>query len=462
MKKDTRERFAALAALLILAVPRAAPAADCYMAADGADTNAGTIDEPFRTFAHAVPLLGPGDTLLVRAGTYAQSINTYDFSITPGESWDNPVTVAAYPGETVVLRPDAGTEVLRIMATSYVVFEGLVLDASLVETNAVKITYTGESNDAHHIRLVGCEVMNAPGQGLLVGSAGSGDGYNEFIGLSVHDNGTTDFDHGFYIGNDYNLVEGCEVYRNSGWGVHIYNGYEGESADHNIVRGNLVHDNAAAGDRGVGIGLYSGTGNAAYNNVSWGNKNGISLNYGLVDALVYNNTVYGNAEYGIIVGEDSTGAQLRNNVVYLSGWGDLEDAGVSTVLGTNLTGTDPLVVDASAGDFHLREGSPAVDAGETLAEVPADLEGVPRPQGEAFDLGAYEYHVGEPDPGPDEGPDEAVEPAPDGAIEPGPDGEAAPDATDAEAAHDAPADVGLDGDGGGEGGGEGCGCAVAS
>jgi hypothetical protein len=50
---------------------------------------------------------------------------------------------------------------------------------------------------------------------------------------------------------------------------------------------------------------------------------------------------------------------------------------------------DPLLVDPSAGDFHLRPGSPAIDAGVD-AGVDYDFAGMFRPLGAGFDLGAYE------------------------------------------------------------------------
>ncbi len=54
-----------------------------------------------------------------------------------------------------------------------------------------------------------------------------------------------------------------------------------------------------------------------------------------------------------------------------------------------LDACDPLRRPAS-GDFHLAPASPAIDAGLTLPEVPTDLEGNPRPQGAASDIGCYE------------------------------------------------------------------------
>ena len=49
-----------------------------------------------------------------------------------------------------------------------------------------------------------------------------------------------------------------------------------------------------------------------------------------------------------------------------------------------------LFVNPSGGDFHLLATSPALNAGAALADVPIDLADVPRPQGPAYDIGAYE------------------------------------------------------------------------
>jgi len=50
------------------------------------------------------------------------------------------------------------------------------------------------------------------------------------------------------------------------------------------------------------------------------------------------------------------------------------------------------------GDYHLRSGAMAIDAGTTLCAagvtlcVPAlDFHGLIRPRGAAYDIGAYEY-----------------------------------------------------------------------
>jgi hypothetical protein len=63
-------------------------------------------------------------------------------------------------------------------------------------------------------------------------------------------------------------------------------------------------------------------------------------------------------------------------------------------LGEDDLSRDPLFISPAwgmDGDYHLREGSPAIDAGTSMGAPPDDLDGYPRPSGRAYDLGAYEW-----------------------------------------------------------------------
>jgi len=72
-----------------------------YVSTSGSDSNAGTLAQPFSTLNKAVSVLRPGDTLYVRGGTYVESLSN---NIPGGTSWSKPVTIAAYPGETVIIQ----------------------------------------------------------------------------------------------------------------------------------------------------------------------------------------------------------------------------------------------------------------------------------------------------------------------------------------------------------------------
>lgn len=368
-----------------------------WVAPDGNDSytseQAQNEATPKRTIAAALALIplteggGAGHTIIVKAGTYAESFNAYDnTSLRGGSSWSAPFTIKAKPGDNVVIKPNAGADRVVIMARTlnhHVIIDGFVLDGVNTTYDVVKITYMGNdpANTAHHIRIQNCEIMNG-GQGIL----GSGN-YSEFLNLKIHDNGRSDFDHGIYFSGNNNLIEGCEFYRNAGWGIHKY-----PKGDNNIIRNNRLHDNARLGKRGPGVALYGGTGNQVYNNLIWNNREGIALDYGESNAKIYNNTISGNSAEGIYNGSGSSFATFKNNLLYQNG-GGFADAGPGTIKSNNLIDVDPKFASATAKDFHLLSGSPAIDTGANLATegVTKDFAGTARPQGGIWDCGAYEY-----------------------------------------------------------------------
>ena len=64
-------------------------------------------------------------------------------------------------------------------------------------------------------------------------------------------------------------------------------------------------------------------------------------------------------------------------------------AGDPTRIEKNLS-VDPLFTNAAVGDLSVLNGSPLIDAGESYEGSLPDVLGVTRPQGAAFDIGAYE------------------------------------------------------------------------
>jgi chitodextrinase len=60
-------------------------------------------------------------------------------------------------------------------------------------------------------------------------------------------------------------------------------------------------------------------------------------------------------------------------------------------LSNNILGQEPKFVDVVNHDYHLQSNSAAIYAGYALHSPPYDHDGYARPQGNSYDIGAYEY-----------------------------------------------------------------------
>jgi nitrous oxidase accessory protein NosD len=147
---------------------------------------------------------------------------------------------------------------------------------------------------------------------------------------------------------------------------------------------------------GIEVG-YDASNSKVYNNVVYGLTGGTAGAWNGVGIFVFandttnsifNNIVSNNS--GVGIRNESTGNTLiKNNLTYQNSQ-DIVNVGSAT-LSDNITGRDPIFVNAASFDFHLQAGSPAIDAGLTLAEAQEDLDGTARPQGSDYDMGVYEY-----------------------------------------------------------------------
>ncbi|MDB5328134.1 MAG: Pectate lyase [Phycisphaerales bacterium] len=93
--------FCSVLAVIGLCAP-ALLARELFVAPSGADGNAGAIDAPLATIAHAIDLAQPDDTIWVRAGTYALT-DTLKISSKKIGAADKPFTLSNYKNEVVDL-----------------------------------------------------------------------------------------------------------------------------------------------------------------------------------------------------------------------------------------------------------------------------------------------------------------------------------------------------------------------
>jgi hypothetical protein len=74
------------------------PGTTRYVSVDGSDGNPGSLSRPWRTIAFAAGQLRPGDTLLIRGGTYLELP-----TVTASGTAAAPITIQSYPGESAVI-----------------------------------------------------------------------------------------------------------------------------------------------------------------------------------------------------------------------------------------------------------------------------------------------------------------------------------------------------------------------
>jgi hypothetical protein len=129
----------------------------------------------------------------------------------------------------------------------------------------------------------------------------------------------------------------------------------------------------------------------------------------------YNNTVDNVTQEGVTLIADAPAAQIINNIFCNVGAGGdnylsvdstssnftavdndmwMSNDSMPGTYGSNATSINenPQFVNLSTLNFHLSASSPMIDAGQTLSQVTHDYDGVSRPQGGAYDIGAFEYH----------------------------------------------------------------------
>jgi MYXO-CTERM domain-containing protein len=190
------------------------------------------------------------------------------------------------------------------------------------------------------------------------------------------------------------------------------------------------------------------------NTVLWDVDRAFRLEGGLTGLRASNVTVGGEIAIGPIqeAGGDASDVSFRNALF-------LADEVPTLAEGPSNMAVDASVfVDAAGGDYHLLMGSVPVDAGEVIAAVDVDRDGVPRPVGDSYDIGAFEW-TDEPPPGTDESDDGGQDDDDDGSASGSGDGaDATGSASDDDAGVGTEATGGESTAGSGDAESDGCGC----
>jgi len=370
-----------------------------YVSPSGADSNPGTSAAPFLTIQHAANVVNPGDMVIVRDGTY-----------------NNPALSGV--GSKLIVMSRGGT------SANHVVFVAEHKWGAKID-GLNNTTATGWEFSANYIDVkdFDCAGFSDTCMENYNGGSSSGGQFIDIAGNNIHDVGrycasTTTGRDGIFISNDNVTIEGNQIhdigryapgengctnsahYQNNDHGVYIDGAFT--SANNLTIKNNIFYRN----ERGWSIQVYP----AAVTNLRILNntflcanpyRNGhITLAAPITNSAIENNISWqptaGFLQYDNTSGYSSL--SVANNLTF-QGTVGAESAPAGVALSVNLDNTDPLLVsapactvdDPSVPNAYLQPGSPAIDVGLTLADVPVDYVGTPRPKGIRFDIGAFEY-----------------------------------------------------------------------
>lgn len=448
-----------LASLIItgLLLTGAAQARTIYVSTAGNDGAAGSIGNPLATPARALDVAAPGDTIYLRGGTYnvTQQLTVLKSNL----------TIASYQNERATLA--GGLDDLNNLV--WIILIGAP-NVQLLNLEIVGGSYYGIKivNDYGAMpsgaRVKGCRVRNT-GRDCIkafnaddlviedseIGPSGLRDPSNAegidlmaSIGATVrncyiHNTATN----GLYYkaGTQRGIVENCRIENVGLSGILL-----GQDSGAQFMRDGAVYEaidcvarnNVIVNTKAAGLGTYSG-----YN------------------VRFENNTVVNaaqNSQAGFYVVTNQAGAQsqqvtFKNNIVILapgssrplfhsvnladqlnsdhniwyspSGnyrfwsesytrgyyyWWSFSEFQQGMNADWNSKSVNPQL--DSSNEYKALSGSPAIDAGETIAEVSTDFTGQARPQGLANDIGAYEAGAQTQTPAPAPTPVPAPNPSP--------------------------------------------------
>ena len=274
MKIQSVRQLSRMVIALMISAP--AFATDYYVNNVGNDTLDGqSLASAWATLGQAANVVNPGDTVHVQDGSYK------GFYLSRSGTAGNPITFIA-DGSAAQITADNGTtpDGINVEGASYVVIDGFIVND---RTRAGIRTALSQFVTVRH-----CHTG-------FNGTWGIFSGFADDFTIEFNETHHSQTQHGIYVSN---------------------------SGDRPIIRGNLVHDNYAAGIHMNGDASQGGDGrisnalverNVIYSN-GVGGGSGINMD-GITDSIVRDNLLYDNHASGISMYQIDGATGSTNNVV---------------------------------------------------------------------------------------------------------------------------------------------------
>lgn len=442
MKIGQRSICAAVLLLMLADLPASAGATEWFVASGQSGT--GTSQSPFGRITDAVKMAQPGDTVTLRSGTYSEVIQTVRSGL-PGA----PITIRAEGARGTVIVTSAG----RVLTVNHahILVQGLVLDgqygaddlarvygpAAFLELRDLEMRRTSrdiiDMSDPHNVMITGCllhhalnpvegrsdahgiaagavqnltirdtEIHTFSGDGVQVDPGRSAPGWSGvtiersriwLAPLPAPENG---FPAGKPPGENAVDTKASPSFKRSVITVRDTTawGFRGAVTD-NIAAFNLKEhidatlDRVTVHDSDIAFRLRGAVTGGAWvavkNAVVYNTSTAFRYEDNIQNLRIWNTTVGGNVVRAFLAASSGRqGLDVRNLLVL--GAVSAEAAGPS-----NRSVTAHAFLNASAHDYRLAAGAAAIDTGVALPEVSTDRGGTARPQGAAYDVGAYEW-----------------------------------------------------------------------
>lgn len=313
-----------------------------YVSTTGSDSNEGSLELPWRTIQYAADQLKAGETVLVRGGTYEESITIKS----SGSASAGYITFQAYPGEQPIIdgsNLSDSSSLVHLTGAHYIVFDGFELTGLTADSSSkylAGIKLTKSASNIHILNNYVYNIANYHDNGNANGIIVYGDGSQAMSNITIMNNTL----HDLVLGSSETLtvvgnVDGFNVSHNliynvNNIGIDIAGHYGTcsspctDQARNGVVSDNVVYNvdtitnPAYRGYRAAAAIYVDGGTNTIIerNEVSYSNY-GIEIasekqNRATSNIVVRNNYIHDNHQSGLIMGgSSSSNGSASNNVI---------------------------------------------------------------------------------------------------------------------------------------------------